>query len=276
MLELSQLFKDVKQLPVLPVLLLELMESFGDEDARVEDIAKKIGMDQSISAKVIRMANSVAYRRGKEVDSISQAVIRLGFNQVRSIVVAATLSNVFPDTPSFDKDKFWQDTFTTASIAKALARHTNVNEETAFTCAMMHNIGELLLQILKPTECSLVAMAIDTGEPRLLAQREIFGFDYSQVGAELAKHWDFSTIFCDAIEQQLDPLSYETPSQGAILIRLSVFASFAWGANLPPEMIVDRFPVALTEHVNLHKEGLVGEFEGMIDAGKELGRLMSA
>ena len=276
MFELSQLFKDVKQLPVLPILLLELMDSFSDEDACVEDIAKKIGMDQSISAKIIRMANSAAYRRGKEVESISQAVIRLGFNQIRSIVVAATLSNVFPDTPSFDKNKFWQDTFTTASIAKALAKHTNVNQETAFTCAMMHNIGELLLQILKPDECSLVAMAIETGEPRLLAQREVFGFDYSQVGAALAKHWDFSAIFCDAIEQQLDPLSYDQPSAGAILIRLSVFASFAWGAKLPAEMIVARFPATLTDHLNLNKEGLVEEFAEMIEAGQELGRLMSA
>jgi HD-like signal output (HDOD) protein len=275
MLELSQLFKDVKQLPVLPILLLELMESFGDENVSVEDIAKKIGMDQSISAKVIRMANSAAYRRGKEVESISQAVIRLGFNQIRTIVVAVTLSNVFPDTPGFDKNKFWKDTFSTASIAKALAKHTSVNQETAFTCAMLHNIGELLLQILKPDECSLIAMAIETGEPRLLAQREVFGFDYSQVGAELAKHWDFSTIFCDAIEQQLDPLSYETPSQAAVLIRLSVFASFAWGANLPAEMIVNRFPHKLTEHINLHKEGLVEDFAGMIEAGEELGRLMS-
>jgi len=276
MLQLSELFKDLKQLPVLPILLLELMESFGNDDVSVEDIAKKIGMDQSISAKVIRMANSVIYRRGKEVESISQAVIRLGFNQVRSIVVAVTLSNVFPEIPGFDKNKFWKDTFTTASIAKALAKHAGINQETAFTCAMMHNIGELLLQILKPDECSLIALSIEAGEPRLSAQHATFGFDYSQVGVELAKHWDFSEIFCDAIEQQLDPLSYETPSQAAILIRLSVFASFAWEAEVPPETIVARFPASLTEHLKLNKDGLVDEFEGMIEAGDELGRLMSS
>ena len=168
MLEIKQLFNEAKKLPVLPVLLLELMESFSDQEARVEDIAKKVAMDQSISAKVIRMANSVAYRRGKEVESIEQAVIRLGLNQVRSIVVAATLSNTFPDIPGFDKNKFWTDTFTTASIAKALAKHTKVNSETAFTCAMMHNIGELLLQILKPDECALVALAVESGDPRWL------------------------------------------------------------------------------------------------------------
>lgn len=275
MLDIKQLFTDAKKLPILPALLLELMDSFSNQEAKVEDIAKKVSKDQSISAKVIRMANSTAYRRGKEVESIEQAVIRLGLNQVRSIVVAATLSNTFPDIPGFDKNKFWTDTFTTASIAKALAKHTKVNSETAFTCAMMHNIGELLLQILKPDECSLIALSIESGEPRLSAQREVFGVDYTEVGVALAKHWNFSTIFCDAIEQQLDPLSYETPSEGAILIRLSVFAAFAWRANLPPEMIVARFPQSLTESIKLNKDGLVEEFQSMIDEGQELGQLIS-
>lgn len=275
MIKLSQLFKNIKQLPVLPILLIELMESFTNEDVRVEDIAKKIGMDQSISAKVIRMANSAAYHRGKEVESIERAVIRLGFNQVRRIVVATSLSNVFPKTPGFDKSKFWQDTFTTASIAKALATHTNVNQETAFTCAMMHNIGELLLQIVKPKECALVALAVESGEPRLSAQREIFGLDYSEVGAELARQWDFSTVFCDAIEQQLDPLSYETPSKEAILIRLAVFASFALAAGLSTEIVVSRFPPKLTDYLNLSTDGLVEELEEMIEEGQELGKLMS-
>lgn len=276
MVELSQLFKDVKQLPVLPTLLLQLMESFADEDIRVEDIAEKVGMDQSISAKVIRMANSTAYRRGKEVDSIKQAVLRLGFNQVRSIVVAASLSNTFPATPSFDKNEFWKDTFITASIAKALAQHTHINQETAFTCAMMHNIGELLLQILQPEKCSLIEMAIATGEPRLSAQREAFGFDHSQVGAELAKHWNFSTVFCDAIEQQLAPFSFKLPSKEAVLIRLAVFIGFAWGANLPAQTIVDRFPAKLTDYLDLNKEGLADGLADIIAEGEELGRMLSA
>ena len=270
----TRLFKDVKKLPVLPYILLELMDSFSDEEARVEDIAKKVAQDQSISAKVIRMANSTAYRRGKEVESIEEAVIRLGFNQVRSLVVAATFSNVFPEITGFDKDKFWKETFITASIAKNLAKHTTVNNETAFTCAMMHNIGELLLQISKPEECALVKTAIEAGQPRLYAQREFFGFDYTEVGVELAKHWNFSSTFCDAIEQQLDPLSYDTPSQAAILIRLSVFMRFAWAAGLPPEMIVQRFPEPLTNAIKLDKDGILDTFSSMIEEGEDLARMI--
>ena len=273
---LCDLFKNVKQLPVLPILLLELMESFSNENISSDEVAKKIGMDQSISAKVIKMANSAAYSRGKQVESISQAVVRLGFHQVRSIVIAASLSNTFPDTPSFNKKQFWKDTFTTASIAKALAKHTNINPETAFTCAMMHNIGELLLQVMKPDECSLMTMAMENGEPRLSAQREVFGFDYTQVGVELARHWQFSNIFCDAIEQQLNPLSFEPPSKEAILVRLSVFAGFAWNAKLPPEIIVSRFPAELLEYLDLDTSGFVEELSKTAEQGEELGRLIAA
>lgn len=77
----------MKQLPVLPSLLLELMDSFSDQRMSSDDLSKKIETDQSISAKVIKMANSAANSRGKEVKSISHAVVRLGFNQVRSIVI---------------------------------------------------------------------------------------------------------------------------------------------------------------------------------------------
>jgi HD-like signal output (HDOD) protein len=231
--------------------------------------------DQSISAKVIKMANSAAYSRGKEVESISQAVVRIGFNQVRSIVIAASLSNTFPDTPSFNKKQFWKDTFITASIAKALAKHTDINPETAFTCAMMHNIGELLLQVMKPDECSLMLVAIENGEPHLTAQRDVFGFDYTQVGVVLAKHWKFSQVFCDAIEQQLDPLSYTPPSQAAILIRLSVFAGFAWKAKLSAEMIIASFPKSLFNSLNLNDENLVEELSQTITQAGTLGGIVT-
>ena len=134
----------------------------------------------------------------------------------------------------------------------------------------MHNIGELLLQVSLPDECSLIALAIESGEPRLSAQREVFGFDYSQVGVELAKHWDFSAIFCDAIEQQLDPLSYDPVSHAAILIRLSVFASFTCEAKLPTDLIVSRFPPQLLQHINLNTTGVAEELLLVSEQGKEL------
>ena len=160
-MSMDRLFDKIKQLPTIPKLLHELMQSFNDENARIDEIAAKIAMDQVISVKVLRMANSAALRRGNEVTSIEQAVIRLGFNRLRSVVVASGIIGSFKAPPSFDKNKFWTETFQVATIARTLAQETKaLDPETAFTCALIHNIGELLIQSTLPEEAELINMAI--------------------------------------------------------------------------------------------------------------------
>ncbi|HHQ4658811.1 TPA: HDOD domain-containing protein, partial [Aeromonas hydrophila] len=181
-MSMDRLFDKIKQLPTIPQLLHELMQSFSDENARIDEIAAKIAMDQVISVKVLRMANSAALRRGNEVTSIEQAVIRLGFNRLRSVVVASGIIGSFKAPPSFDKNKFWTETFQVATIAKTLAQEAKVlDPETAFTCALIHNIGELLIQSTLPEEAELISLAIQKGSSRVEAQREMLGYDYAQL-----------------------------------------------------------------------------------------------
>ena len=269
-------FSKIKQLPVIPKLLHELMQNFSDDNSRIEDIAKKIAMDQVISAKVLKMANSAAYRRGAEITSIEQAVIRLGFNALRSLVVASGLMTSFRTPANFDKNKFWVDNFQVATIAKALAGDCrNIEPETAFTCALLHNIGELLIQSALPEEASLINMSISRGSSRIDAQREMLGYDYSQVGAELARRWSLSDTFVRAIAQQLDPLNFEPISQEAVLIRLAMFVSFAWNAGVPPQVIVARFPTPLAQHLGIDAACLASRLEELHQHGNELAAMLT-
>jgi len=270
------IFSKIKQLPVIPKLLHELMQNFSDDNSRFEDIAKKIAMDQVISAKVLKMANSAAYRRGAEITSLEQAVIRLGFNALRSLVVASGLMTSFRTPANFDKNKFWVDNFQVATIAKALAGDCrNIEPETAFTCALLHNIGELLIQSALPEEASLINMSISRGSSRIDAQREMLGYDYSQVGAELARRWSLSDTFVRAIAQQLDPLNFEPISQEAVLIRLAMFVSFAWNAGVPPQVIVARFPTPLAQHLGIDAACLASRLEELHQHGNELADMLT-
>ncbi|GAB3215444.1 HDOD domain-containing protein [Pseudaeromonas pectinilytica] len=275
-MSMDLIFSKIKQLPVIPKLLHELMQNFSDDNSRIEDIAKKIAMDQVISAKVLKMANSAAYRRGAEITSIEQAVIRLGFNALRSLVVASGLMTSFRTPANFDKNKFWVDNFQVATIAKALAGDCrNIEPETAFTCALLHNIGELLIQSALPEEASLINMSISRGSSRIDAQREMLGYDYSQVGAELARRWSLSDTFVRAIAQQLDPLNFEPISQEAVLIRLAMFVSFAWNAGVPPQVIVARFPTPLAQHLGIDAACLASRLEELHQHGNELAAMLT-
>ena len=275
-MSMDLIFSKIKQLPVIPKLLHELMQDFSNDNSRIEDIAKKIAMDQVISAKVLKMANSAAYRRGVEITSIEQAVIRLGFNALRSLVVASGLMTSFRTPSNFDKNKFWVDNFQVATIAKALAADCRAIEpETAFTCALLHNIGELLIQSTLPEEASLINMAISRGTSRIDAQREMLGYDYSQVGAELAKRWSLSETFVRAMAQQLDPLSFDPISPEAVLIRLAMFVSFAWNAGVPPQVIVARFPTPLALHLGIDPERLAERLDELHQHGNELAAMLT-
>ncbi len=275
-MSMDLIFSKIKQLPVIPKLLHELMQNFSDDNSRIEDIAKKIAMDQVISAKVLKMANSAAYRRGAEITSIEQAVIRLGFNALRSLVVASGLMTSFRTPANFDKNKFWVDNFQVATIAKALAGDCrNIEPETAFTCALLHNIGELLIQSALPEEASLINMSISRGSSRIDAQREMLGYDYSQVGAELARRWSLSDTFVRAIAQQLEPLNFEPISQEAVLIRLAMFVSFAWNAGVPPQVIVARFPTPLAQHLGIDAACLASRLEELHQHGNELAAMLT-
>ena len=275
-MSMDLIFSKIKQLPVIPKLLHELMQDFSSDNSRIEDIAKKIAMDQVISAKVLKMANSAAYRRGPEITSIEQAVIRLGFNSLRSLVVASGLMTSFRTPSNFDKNKFWVDNFQVATIAKALAADCRAIEpETAFTCALLHNIGELLIQSTLPEEASLINMSISRGTSRIDAQREMLGYDYSQVGAELAKRWSLTGPFVRAIAHQLDPLNFEPISPEAVLIRLAMFVSFAWNAGVPPQVIVARFPTPLAQHLGIDPQRLAERLEELHQHGNELAAMLT-
>ncbi|ALP42241.1 hypothetical protein WL1483_2822 [Aeromonas schubertii] len=273
---MDRLFDKIKQLPTIPQLLHELMESFNDENARIDEIARKIAMDQVISVKVLRMANSAAFRRGQDVTSIEQAVIRLGFNRLRSVVVASGIIGSFKAPPSFDKNKFWTETFQVATIAKTLAQQCGtVDPETAFTCALIHNIGELLIQSTLPEEAELISLAMAKGASRVEAQREMLGYDYAQLGAELARRWNLADAFITAIAQQLDPLEHEPVSKEAILIRLAMFVSFAWNAGVPAQAIIARFPKPLATRLGLQPEKLANQLESLHEQGNALAEILT-
>ena len=273
-MNVGHLFSKLKQAPVIPQLLQEMMTSFNQSNIGLDSIASRIAMDPVITAKVLKMANSAAYSHGQDVESIAQAAVKLGLNKLRSLVIASSLTNNFHPQNDFDIRDFWRNSFQVAQIAKAIASQTSLDPEVVFTCSLMHNIGELLIQSALPEEASLVALSQAQGQSRIEAQHAVLNFDFTDVGLELAKQWNFTDTFANAIQQQLDPLSFRQISDEAVLIRLAVFVNFATNAGVPAVMIVERFPQALAQHLNINPLVLTTQLQNMQQRGNELAELL--
>lgn len=125
--------------------MLELLRSLDDEAINAAKLARKIGYDPVLSARVLKIVNSPFFGVTGQVSSLPEAVMVLGFSNVRSLALAASLIGSFPmhDTGEFDPRRLWRHSFCCALCAQSLAPLAKVDAEAAFTGGLLHDIGKI-------------------------------------------------------------------------------------------------------------------------------------
>lgn len=216
------LFMQVHKVPSVPRLVQELIQQFGSKSSQVDEISQKIQLDPVLSLKVLRLANSAHFGAGRKVGSIDYAVVLLGFDTLKILVIASGVISACDSIPGMDRERFWRRAFTVASIAKLIARQARKDPETAFTCGMLHNIGDALMYVAHIDDMQAIDQQTDTGTIRSQLQRETFGYDYAQVGAELTTHWKFPQTIATAIRYHEDPDSAGADADYARIVNLAV------------------------------------------------------
>lgn len=261
-MSLESLFKESPNLPNIPKVVQDLIKQFNDPDSNADDISKKIQMDQVISAKIMRLANSARYGAGRKIASIDSAVVMLGIDTLKTLVVASGVTGAFQDIPGFDKKQFWRDSFMNASISKLIAKHTDLDAETAFTIGMMHNIGELLIHIVHPEAASKIDNLAQSGAKRVDLQDNQFGFDFTMAGAELAKRWNFPETIVTGIRQQSNPNDFENFSGYSSIVYLANYLNEAFKAEQEKQEILANFPASMAKPIGID---LVSFFEELVE-----------
>ena len=205
-MEIEKLFAQLHSLPSIPKVAQDLITQFDNPSSSLEAIARNIEKDPVISAKILRLANSARFKGSRESTSIEDAAMRLGFNTMRTLVLASAVTGAFSAPPSFNLKGFWLKSFQVASIARVLARQGGQDAEVAFTCGLMHNIGELLIQTGAPEMVDRLNARRTTTSPAHAADETLqLGFGYPEVGAELAKRWNLPRQIQDGIAYQARP-----------------------------------------------------------------------
>ena len=138
--------RNIRDLPALPAVVLELIRTFDDPGADIPTLARMISYDQALAARTLRAANSSFYGLEAKVKTISQAIMVLGFDTVRSLVAAGAVMHALPGTSAcLEPAQFWRHSMATALCARNIARRTRLNPEYAFLAGLLHDIGRLVL-----------------------------------------------------------------------------------------------------------------------------------
>lgn len=208
MLTIDQVAKAIQQVPSLSAVVMEILASFDRQDVEIADLAQKLGQDQGLTARVLRVANSPFYGMSSKVGSVQEAVVVLGFHNVRSLVAAAGIINQFPATehPDFDRTGFWQHSIGTAACAQVLAKSLGQNQALAFTAGLLHDVGKLALDAYFHQDFQLaLAHRVAEDSTLLEAERAVLGVDHALVGHELARRWKFPAAIQQAIRDHHQP-----------------------------------------------------------------------
>ncbi|MFA7399835.1 MAG: HDOD domain-containing protein [Sideroxydans sp.] len=190
----KEVLAKLHRLPSLPVIVQEVIASFNDADLDTTTLAHKITQDQGLSAKVLRVANSTFYGLPRKVGSVQDAVMVLGFDTLRSLVLSAGMVQAFPASPGslFDRQAYWQRCFRVAALSKALAKELRQAQQLAFTAGMFYDIGQLVLDLCIPQQFSeLLQRQKTSGSGLAELEHSELGFDHADVGAELIRLWNF-------------------------------------------------------------------------------------
>ena len=242
-MDIESFFVASSNIPRIPKLTQDLIASIDDDELDTCVFADQIALDQNLSIKLLGMANSAYYAPDRNITSVNEAVVTVGFDAIRNLVMASTLTEAFNQVEGIDIKAFWRSGFSTAVVARELAKSEGLNAETAFTCGILHNIGELLLHMQLPVQAMEVLQGVQLGEDRLELEQQIIGITYPELGAALVEHWHFPELICQAIAEQASPVEGDTHSKYAALLYLANY--YIHNHDLNRDELLQRFPEGL-------------------------------
>lgn len=204
-MQLETLLEATTELPTIPKLVQELITSFQDENSDINVISEKIALDQTLTARVLRLANSPWFGFSHEVATIKDAAVLLGFNHLRTLVLACGITSSFTYPEGFNKKRFWEKSFAIASLAQWLSQYSEIDPQEAFTCGMLHNIGLVLIAIKTPKHYEKVIALDGSLEENEAIERRMLGFCTTELSSFIAKSWRFPDSIQDALRWQNSP-----------------------------------------------------------------------
>lgn len=229
----------VQHLPPAPRIITQLLGLFHDPDGEIDRVVELISHDPGLTAEMLKRCNSACFGGGRPTASISEAVGRLGFNEVYSVVVALTGSRVLAMNRTGgipDPGWLWKHSVTSAVAAGTLARWVHEPEAEAFTAGLLHDLGK---QVLASTEPVAYAEVIRNsgvcGLALTKAEEAAFGVTHAQVGARLLSRWGLPPGIAHAVVQHHHEPAAATPSEErlAVLVYLANEAAHCLAGEIP-------------------------------------------
>jgi len=223
----------IRQLPPFPATVNKVMEICRDVNTSPTDLTKVISLDPVLTGKVMQLVNSAYFGLSREIISLVRAVVMLGMNTVKNLVLGATVMSAFGARKYFralNMDMFWKHSLGVGVIAKLIAQKRNIDKqllEGYFIAGLLHDIGKVPLNSKFSDEyLNIIGITEKEPQPLFISEKQLLGMDHSYVGNLIAEKWKLEEEISDPITYHHTPEIYQG-AQNDILFTVIISDYFA-------------------------------------------------
>lgn len=236
MLVLEKLL-DIQELATLPTVTTKILQQIEDNNVDIRNVAQTIETDASLTAKVLKVANSAIYGLRTPVTSISQAIITIGLNRLANIVIGVSIFSRFMlHSQQYAKqlfEKLWWHSASTGVVSKTLANRIGRNyKELEFIGGLLHDFGKLVMMQYKLADyVKVIEITTNEGILDTEAEKRIFGVDQLEVGEFIAKKWKMPSQIVNVIAYHSQINRLKEDVELTSIIRFADLLCEMWGAD---------------------------------------------
>ncbi len=258
----DKIVETINTIPTLPTIYQNLINVMEDPNATSDDIAKVISYDQAASFTVLRIANSPLFGLTGQIQSISQAVMHLGFIEIRNIVLALSVINLvkkknsFPYLPLTD---FWKHSIATGTAAKLIAQTVAPREsENAFLGGILHDIGKLILIIYFEKDYRKVFENFNSSKELISdAEKRVLGFTHAEIGGMVAEYWEQPDLIVNIVKYHNIGLVESNFEKTTAIVHLGDIYARAIGLGNPGDNMIPKPNHKIWDHIDLPNDFFV-------------------
>ncbi|UCD63406.1 MAG: HDOD domain-containing protein [Candidatus Zixiibacteriota bacterium] len=273
--KIKTVVSNVRNLPTPPIVFHQIQKVINDPGVNAVKVASILAEDPAMSVKVLRLTNSAFYGLAREIESVKQAVVIIGFEAIKNLVLSASVLDMFKGK-NIDEDyqeKYWRHSLSTGVACRLLARRLKsrgmVDPDAAFSAGLLHDVGKMVICCYLPAEYSRFKAERDkdASSADFEIEQKILGYNHGQIGGFLATQWKIPHKLINAITYHHDPGQQEEDEPIAYMVNLADYMakkafydeSEAHLVGAAPETALGYFAVDETTLLELN-DGLKEEY----------------
>ncbi len=262
--KIKQVVANIRNLPTPPVVFHQIQKVINDPKASAAHVAAILAEDPAMSVKVLKMTNSAFYGLAREVESVKQAVVIVGMEAVKNLVLSASVLDMFKGdhVDQEYQERFWRHSLATAAACRLLAKQVRsrgvVDPDSAFSAGLLHDVGKMVISCFLVEEYKKFQAARENDRTQTDVQLEqsVLGYTHGNVGEYLGVQWKLPQKLCDAVAYHHRPAECESQDPLVYIVYLADHLAKSTFFDRGEEHLVGELDTEITGWLQVTDEDL--------------------